>query len=79
MTGWDHLDVGYFRFSDDDPVFAGRACINVKAGRKKVERIVPPAGEKYAFDRDVYPVNVEVMVSRTGRSVQVHVNGERVA
>lgn len=50
----------------------------VKAGFRGVERIVPPAGEKYAFDVDKWARRVEVYVSPAGRSVRVYVDGEEV-
>jgi hypothetical protein len=50
----------------------------VYAGAPTVEHVVPPAGERYAFDRKDWPVNVQVTVSPSGSTVQVHVNGERV-
>lgn len=50
----------------------------VRAGFPKVEHIVPPAGEDYAFYRKNYPVTVEVAVSPKGRSVRVYVNGKQV-
>ena len=53
--------------------------IKIGAGRCTLERIVPPAGERYAFTLATWATNVEITVSPTGRSVQVHVNGERVA
>lgn len=40
----------------------------------RTERIVPPAGEDYAFDRDV----VEVYASPTGRSIRLFVDGAEV-
>jgi hypothetical protein len=52
--------------------------IRVQAGIPKTTRIVPPAGEDYAFDRRDWPVNVEITSSPTGRSVQVWVNSKRV-
>lgn len=52
--------------------------VTIRAGRPKRERVVPPAGERYAFERDTYPVVVDVTVSPTGRSIHVFVNGERV-
>jgi hypothetical protein len=53
--------------------------VMVHAGAPSVEHIVPPAGEDYAFDVTHRPVNVEVTVSPTGRSVYVHVNGTLIA
>ena len=44
----------------------------------RVERIVPPAGERYAFDRIHYERRVQVSISPTGRSVRVWVDGNEV-
>lgn len=52
--------------------------VTVRAGIKHVERIVPPAGEAYAFDVDVWPSTVNVYVSPKGRSVRVFVDGVEV-
>lgn len=41
-------------------------------------RIVPPAGDEYAFDVQHYRRKVEIYVSPTGRSVRVWVDGEEV-
>lgn len=65
------IDVDSFEFD-------GYAHLIVNCGTKKTERVVPPAGEKYAFDRDVWSHRVNISVSPTGRSVQVFVDGERV-
>lgn len=79
MSGKDHFDLGLYTFGNDDKdPLKDYFMVRVKAGRQKSQRIVPPAGEDYAFERVDFPVNVEVMISPTGRSVQVHVNGERV-
>ena len=43
-----------------------------------IEHIVPPAGEEHAFDVQRYKHRVEICVSPSGRSVQVHINGKRV-
>jgi hypothetical protein len=42
------------------------------------ERVVPPAGEDYAFNVQHYRSSVEISVSPTGRSVQVFVDGVKV-
>lgn len=51
----------------------------VRAGVPTVTHVVPPAGEAHAFDRTDFPVEVQVSVSPSGRSVQVYVNGALVA
>lgn len=78
MSGSDHCKVDFYTFSENDKQLGGYFVARVRAGRKKVKRVVPPAGEDYAFDREDWPVDVEITVSPTGRGVQVHVNGERV-
>lgn len=55
-----------------------RTYATICAGRKKTERVIPPAGAKYAFDRDIWDHRIEIYVSPTGRSVQIYVDGERV-
>jgi hypothetical protein len=55
----------------------GVAC-HVDAGDRGTERIVPPAGETYAFTRKRWARRVEVYVSPTGRSVRVYVDGREV-
>lgn len=52
--------------------------LHVDAVPTFVERIVPPAGEAYAFDVQHYRRRIEVHVSPTGRSVRVWVDGEEV-
>lgn len=58
--------------------YEGRRQINVRAGRNRVERIVPPAGEAFGFDRTVWDHEVNVYVSPTGRSVRVWIDGAEV-
>lgn len=53
--------------------------LKVSAGKPVTETIVPPAGERWAFTRTTRPTNIEVCVSPTGRSVQVFINGQKVA
>ncbi len=50
----------------------------IGAGNRGTERIVPPAGEDYAFDRQRWARRVEVSVSPAGRSVRVWVDGVEV-
>lgn len=52
--------------------------VHIDAGNRGTERIVPPAGEKYAFERKLWGRSVEVYVSPTGRSVRVFVDGREV-
>jgi hypothetical protein len=62
----------------DKYVLGGHREVVVRAGRMKTERIVPPAGEAFAFDREVWPRRVSIAVSPTGRSVRVWVDGVEV-
>lgn len=71
MSGEDRLVYGKFAID-------GYVGLHVRAGKPKRVRVVPPAGEDYAFDRDDYPLIVEVSVSPTGRSARVWVNGAEV-
>lgn len=52
--------------------------VRISADLIDTEHVVPPAGEKYAFDRRIYRHNIEVTISPTGRSVQIHANGTKV-
>lgn len=78
------------KLGDDGPVWVGREnytigvtrfgsheTIIVSAGDPKVERIVPLAGERYAFERVVWQRRVEVTVSPSGRA-RVWVDGREV-
>ena len=69
--GAEHIDVRHLTYE-------GRHVVFVDAGIPTVERVVPPAGEDYAFDRRHWPLRVEVCVSPTGRSARVWVNGTEV-
>lgn len=55
-----------------------RDVLVVEAGLVTVEHAEPPAGPKYAFDRERWTRRVEVYVSPTGRSVRVFVDGKEV-
>lgn len=56
----------------------GYTVANVRAGALPNERVVPPAGEEYAFMLRRWRRRVEVSVSPTGRSVRVWVDGTEV-
>lgn len=64
------------KFEIDHFGIAGYETVIVKAGRRKTTRVVPPAGEAFAFDRHDWTRRIEVCVSPTGRSVRVWINGE---
>jgi hypothetical protein len=51
----------------------------IRAGFLGYERIVPPAGEEHAFTRACWRHEIQVSVSPTGRSVQVHIDGKKAA
>lgn len=57
---------------------AGYVLVIVKAGPRPAERVVPPAGEAYAFDAVRWARSVEVTVSPTGRSARVWVDGVEI-
>ena len=56
----------------------GYVVAHIRAGNRGTVRVVPPAGEDYAFDRQEWAHRVEVCVSPTGRSVRVWVDGVEV-
>lgn len=53
-------------------------AVIVRAGNQGTQRVVPPSGERYAYDRQLWARRVEVSVSPTGRSVRVWVDGVEV-
>lgn len=55
-----------------------RQVLQVDCVPTTTTRIVPPAGDEYAFDVQHYRRQVEVYVSPSGRSVRVWVDGEEV-
>lgn len=65
-------------FHVEEYTFDGYHGIQVRAGYRRRERVVPPAGEAYAFEVDRWARTVEISVSPTGRSVRVWVDGEEV-
>ena len=56
----------------------GYTMMTITAGNRGTERVVPPAGEAHAFDRQLWARHVQVSVSPTGRSVRVFVDGIEV-
>lgn len=58
--------------------FAGYVLVTVDAGPRGQERVAPPAGEEYAYDRPLWARRVEVTVSPTGRSARVWVDGVEI-
>jgi len=60
------------------PRHAGYVLVTIDAGPRPSERIVPPAGEDYAFDAARWARRVEVTVSPKGRSARVWVDGREI-
>lgn len=56
----------------------GYRQIQIDAGPRGHERIVPPAGEEYAFDIYHWARRLTLVVSPTGRSVRVWVDGQEI-
>lgn len=56
----------------------GGVQIETLAGVKKTVRIVPPAGDRFAFDVDDWPHRFTVYVSPTGRSVRLWIDGDEI-
>lgn len=73
---WD-LRVGQWRL--DRRESGPRAFVDLNVGHRGYETIVPPAGEQFSFERDLWAHEIQVSISPTGRSVRVHVNGKEVA
>ena len=71
----DDPDIQASRFKHRGGVYH---AIDVRSGFQGFDRIVPPAGEMYAFYRPRYLHHVQVTVSPTGRSVQVFMDGEKL-
>lgn len=74
-TPADRLTVHRFTYEYRGGLYT---AAHVMAGRCTTRRIVPPAGEDYAFDAQDWDTSVQVTVSPTGSSVQVYVDGEKV-
>lgn len=62
------IDAGHYEHG-------GAVGMTIKAGNRGKRRVVPPAGESYAFDVTQWARRVEIHVSPTGRSVRVWVDG----
>jgi hypothetical protein len=58
--------------------FKGYTQLDIGAGQCRTERIVPPAGEAYAFEVPRWTRTVSVAISPTGRSVRVWIDGVEV-
>lgn len=56
----------------------GYRVLIIRAGHRGTERIVPPAGEKHAFEVDLWAREVQVCMSPKGRSVRVFVDQREV-
>lgn len=70
------VDVRVYRYGESGHEdIDGRQSVIVQAGARTTRRVVPPAGESYAFDVDVWDYVIEIAVSRTGASVRLFANG----
>jgi hypothetical protein len=58
--------------------YRGYSEVELRAGRREVERVVPPAGEAYAFYVQRWAKRVTVCVSPAGRSVRVWIDGVEI-
>lgn len=58
--------------------YDGMVLVNIDAGPLGSERIIPPAGEEYAYDRPLWRRRVQVSVSPKGRSSRVWVDGVEI-
>lgn len=76
MASHADIEVKHYDLSGISPKL-GRV-VHVDAGHRGVRHVVPPAGEDYAFDVDLWARRIEVYVSPTGRSVRVFVDGREV-
>ena len=56
----------------------GRLGCRLNVCNDGTERIVPPAGEAYAFDLPLWRRSVEAHISPTGKSVRIWVDGVEV-
>ena len=66
------------QFDEYHYTYEGRSIVHLRAGFDGVERVVPPAGEDYAYDVTRWKRRVEISVSPTGRSVRVFVDGKEI-
>jgi hypothetical protein len=77
-----HVQVDRWRYLDDGSAFGrrhdGAIGVEIRAGWRGMRRIVPPAGEDYAYDSPQWARRVTVHVSPTGRSVRVFVDGREI-
>lgn len=67
----DEFDIRYVRHPKG-------TVLCVDAGPQGTERVVPPAGEAYAFDRPLWARRIQVSVSPKGKSVRVFVDGAEI-
>lgn len=74
----DDVDM-YPRFSFSRVSWDGYEEVEMCAGYRGVERVEPPAGTPYAYEKTRWRRKVTVCVSPTQRSVRVFVDGVEVA
>ena len=75
MTLPTRFEIRRFNYEHRDATYQ---VVKIGAGKCITERVVPPAGETFAFNIDHWSRNVELYVSPTGRSVRVYVDGIEV-
>jgi hypothetical protein len=68
----DPFKVRWARFKHRGEMYQ---CLTINVLPVAVDRIVPEAGDQYAFEKIHYDRQIEVYVSPTGRSVRVFVDG----
>jgi hypothetical protein len=78
----EQFEVDTWRYVDDGSWAGGRfhraSGLEIRAGNRGVHRVVPPAGEAHAYERQEWARRISVYVSPTGRSVRVWVDGREV-
>jgi hypothetical protein len=65
------IDIAWFETN-------GNVQADIKVGNRGTKRVVPPAGERYAFEVTEWARRVTVSVSPSGRSVRVWVDGHEI-
>lgn len=78
MTPRIEIDHAVYGGTDCHADLVGYEQLAIKAGPRGTERIVPPAGEEYAFDVALWARRVVISISPAGRSVRVWVDGTEV-
>lgn len=58
--------------------FRGYQEVEIVGGKRQTIHVVPPAGEKYAYDREDWSERITVTISPTGRSIRIYRNGQEL-